>query len=766
MTYQQLYIDGQLVDIDNSVDVTLNIKSNIFGDVSKMVANKTYTIKLPMTKRNSAIFGNSENVKAGSMFPYKTHRADYFRDGVQIIKDGRAVVMSVGTSFELSIVWGLFPAFTKLSEDGITLNQLDDGTTIPYNENPSASSYSSFVTDGYGYADYNGVKTSKETVGQSAQYDVAGKHNNPHLVDGVWNFGTGKIMSNFYNTLTYEEGDVYSGYFNVTPNSTCTIELLNISGSVVLEKAEIDDENKILDYHYERRQIGDIYSSVIVLPNTKKVVFSIHGWSRVGSSHIYSIEQWSPLNGDIQEEGTEKQTRLHPSVTARYIFDKITRKTGINFDFDADTKQFFKTLAFPLVKKKNSSLERSYCNYVFAPGQKTNLYLKFYYRKGLMPFITTDDYDNNFYQSIKALSDCTLRVAIIINCEYDASMARPVDGKPGYKMTPFAVVEQKAYNEDSQSYDDGDSKLFGITASNNVVAINNQKVHITGYCDFELKKNDKLQIVAMYHDEVTVYGNFTIYDVTENVPYNSNYPIGDNLPQVKVVDFIKAMCVMAGVYPLQDYSENTIRFVKFDKIRDNRSNAVDWSSRLVADSSDSTPKELKTTIHEYAQNNYYKYKEDDSVKGNYDGNLQIYNQTLDNNREVMTLPFAATDGNKIQLYTKKLETDDDKTKTEYDYKDVKDRVLCVTQDINHNATLLFDHMSLQEILNQKYEFVRQCLYNAVVIKDKVMMSNAELLEFDETKPVYLSQYGAYFAVTEIKVGNTGIADVTMLKLKF
>jgi hypothetical protein len=44
------------------------------------------------------------------------------------------------------------------------------------------------------------------------------------------------------------------------------------------------------------------------------------------------------------------------------------------------------------------------------------------------------------------------------------------------------------------------------------------------------------------------------------------------------------------------------------------------------------------------------------------------------------------------------------------------------------------------------------------------LSDFELLNFDETIPVYLRQYGAYFAVLEIKSSKAGIAEVQMLKL--
>ena len=40
-----LFIDGELVDLDDSTKITLNYKSNLFTDLSKIVSNNSYTIK-------------------------------------------------------------------------------------------------------------------------------------------------------------------------------------------------------------------------------------------------------------------------------------------------------------------------------------------------------------------------------------------------------------------------------------------------------------------------------------------------------------------------------------------------------------------------------------------------------------------------------------------------------------------------------------------------------------------------------------------------
>ena len=59
MRNDMLFIDGKLVDLDDNTKITLNFKSNIFTDLSKIVSNNSYTIKLPKTIRNQRIISHS-----------------------------------------------------------------------------------------------------------------------------------------------------------------------------------------------------------------------------------------------------------------------------------------------------------------------------------------------------------------------------------------------------------------------------------------------------------------------------------------------------------------------------------------------------------------------------------------------------------------------------------------------------------------------------------------------------------------------------------
>ena len=86
----RLYIDGELAVVGKGTDITLNIKSNLFRDITKMMSNTTGTIKLPKTVKNQRIFQHVDMVQ-GDGFATELHNVQLYRNGLQLIANGQAV---------------------------------------------------------------------------------------------------------------------------------------------------------------------------------------------------------------------------------------------------------------------------------------------------------------------------------------------------------------------------------------------------------------------------------------------------------------------------------------------------------------------------------------------------------------------------------------------------------------------------------------------------------------------------------------------------
>ena len=49
---EELYINNKRVDMNADTKITLNFKSNILGDISKITSSNSQTISLPKTNHN------------------------------------------------------------------------------------------------------------------------------------------------------------------------------------------------------------------------------------------------------------------------------------------------------------------------------------------------------------------------------------------------------------------------------------------------------------------------------------------------------------------------------------------------------------------------------------------------------------------------------------------------------------------------------------------------------------------------------------------
>ena len=87
----------------------------------------------------------------------------------------------------------------------------------------------------------------------------------------------------------------------------------------------------------------------------------------------------------------------------------------------------------------------------------------------------------------------------------------------------------------------------------------------------------------------------------------------------------------------------------------------------------------------------------------------------------------------------------------------------LTKDDTGYAALAFN-IDLQGIFDSQLEKLRKTVANPHQIVERFNLSDVEILDGDETKPVDLAQYGAYFAALEIKTTSSGYCEVTMIEL--
>lgn len=87
----------------------------------------------------------------------------------------------------------------------------------------------------------------------------------------------------------------------------------------------------------------------------------------------------------------------------------------------------------------------------------------------------------------------------------------------------------------------------------------------------------------------------------------------------------------------------TIQFVSMDEVISNKSKALNWTRKVIASYPENKPKTISFSLDGFAQKNMYKWKEDDSVSGSYDGYIYVDDETIEVSKDSVTLPLAATE---------------------------------------------------------------------------------------------------------------------------
>lgn len=684
MNDERLYVDGNLVDISGDTKITLNVKSNLFRDVSQIASNSTYTVKLPKTVRNQTIMKHADLVQAGDNYAYQMHSVQYFRNGVEIIKNGRLTVLQItDNAIEVCIVWGLYPNFSALISAGTLLSDLQSNDRLLFQSTNELTTYDDALNADYFYA----------------RYDVW-KHEN--RIDYTWKNGGGMI-------------------------------------SPIVEQSR--------------------YSSM-------------------------------PISGSGRMQGTNVPY-LHPVVKASYILALIRRQTGIDFSFSGAAKEYIDTLIVPLINKKSNELTFD--------GK---------FDAELVPTNTVGPVTLNVVETSNVFDATEGSSVDVLNVKSDANVIVDFSGKWQFDITGARPngSSSTSYDGNVVRYDDyAFTYLYYVKMTvtngaevNEYIIGSNRRYNIVkvpsgyqGVCTYQYSGYGKIEVKAGGTIKIEWLSSGTLKDAKflggtikatlssdENVPSGGYFPISSNLPKIKIIDFVKFLAAITGTFPLQVSIDNTVSFVPLATVWENREDATDWTRRVIAQNSDNKAKAIEFKLNDYAQRNYYKWKEDDTVIGNYDGVLTIDNDTLDVERTIFEFPFAATDGNNVPMYTAPDTSSDssghfgnrDDTTTvtstesnEPSYSACKDRILRLTKGEDGRAQAMFD-INMQAIILDKYRHIEDSLRNAKVVTEKIRIRELELLNFDETKPIYLAQYGSYFAVTEIKADGNGLADVTLFKL--
>lgn len=119
---QELYIEGKRVDMFTD-PITLDFRSNLFGDIDKITSSRSYTIELPATPNNDFIF-NLSSMPISNGIARRWYDATYCIDGIQIIRGRVALLSCKPDTYEVMLMWGVVARLSEFLESESTLRDL------------------------------------------------------------------------------------------------------------------------------------------------------------------------------------------------------------------------------------------------------------------------------------------------------------------------------------------------------------------------------------------------------------------------------------------------------------------------------------------------------------------------------------------------------------------------------------------------------------------------------------------------------------------
>lgn len=480
-------------------------------------------------------------------------------------------------------------------------------------------------------------------------------------------------------------------------------------------------------------------------------------------------------------KGLEDMKYIHPAVNIKYILDVIKCSTGITITYEDRFIEEFKKKWFPLTSKNANHITSD------EPGK---YHVKAEVRKGVKASNSTKTFINlnplppnqlieavAFNTAIKTPSPGLLTIKHS-NVKFKSNEKQK--GKIGSfaKLTisgknVIKEVQTEIHEEDVDSLGYSYS-TFSFDLLNNSLEIDvTESTYLYLYVSyFENNQWKSIDPFNVYNE----YG-FPIIDVIfkpKELQFGDKYPLIPNLPDLSVIDFLKSLMSMYGLFTYQDIRSNpdVIEFTSINQMYNRKDKATDLTNKLLM--INNSRMKVEYTYGDYARKNYLRYKNDKDIIVNADGHIIVDNEQLEKEKDLIELPYSPSttigdDNNNqyalIPIYDNAGEYSDVGTRilSEGIYsiempdgskKDYKSAHFDETLHFNGEVGLLKKYYS-------KYQAV---IYHPIVVECAVYFTDLDLHQFREINPIYID--GVYYMPITVTVQTNGVANCKLIKMPF
>lgn len=819
MIKEELYIikDGEKYNLDlpTPSGITLKWVSNLFSDISKLTCSYSYTFKLPMTANNRRVLDIADDLRHSSAFARISVDAEFYINGVCLCPNANLHVSEIGaSSFSCVMTWRVLKAFEKMKSDSIKLNELPSIGTFVWKTGDDSLIYglpthNQKNTENILYPNYdagipytNGVPP-KPVV---PMYRLIQLINNHYGVK----FSLGRELTDSMGLLPRANFNNKRHYGKCVYDDFITYGVLPITGIGVSSGTQ----NKFTVSNIEGKSPWNDYvnvgSRVYLASYTKWKVTStnqgtqdsyrdivktkdkdLSGWKK------YSNLMAVPFNGNkyIQNAGysTSSVTTEENVLTSKHVGSRGHGEGNHYYTHwelyacTGELKESFVTKK----ESKGSGLFRCGIDGVLRGEAEVRVSkedikagkaeLKDYWWIYILRFKQGNEDKEADIDTYSDESDDWMGLRSISREETDTEYIYKFDFGAKYEVRKLSI-------------DAADDDEFGLCFWSGSLA--------EGWVTKDADNN--VTATGIKYSNTATFSYLRILSITPTVQFDglpAEMDIVENLPDISCFDFIKNLFYLNGALPRVEKDGTTITAMYYNQLRDRVVNgdALDWSNKLLSGTNEN-PTSTKTYNSNFGCENYFLMAESEKDKtdeeklkeleqyGTGYGQINIDDKRLDNEKTIFTscfYPGLRTDlayPNVLTGRTIKVWNGEKQVQSEVNpvFGYVNYRALDSTFEDVSNASVRpmlnaygveFKHIRMDTFepfanVDEFYGYLKSILADYAVIKEKFILNEFDLMNFDESIPVYLQKYNCCFAVSTIQRDKNGISTVELVKLPY
>ena len=827
MIKEELYIikDGEKYNLDlpTPSGITLKWVSNLFSDISKLTCSYSYTFKLSMTANNRRVLNIADDIRHSSVFARISVDAEFYINGVCLCPNANLHVSEIGaSSFSCVMTWRVLKAFEKMKSDSINLNELPSIGTFVWKTGDDSLVYG-FPTQAHTnmedvlYPNYDAGIAYEEGTPPKPVVPV---YRLVQLINDYYGVkfmlgrelaeGMGLLPKANFNNKRYYGKNVYDDYLTygvlpitgigVSSGTQNKFTIANVEGKSMYDNT-IDVGSK------EYRASWQSWVVTSTNQGTKDSIRSVvyEKDSDLSNWHRYADIMGISFNGNKYIQSTvceiSSETTSVNEETSKHLYGKGCGQTsgGVNlwthWEIYACTGVLKDSFTLQKVVKGGNFKSR----YLFRCLIDSEL------RGEAEVRVSKEDIKAKKAEAKDYWWIYLLQVKQGENDE-DASVDVYSDESEDW-MGLRSISREETDTEYIYKFD------FGVKYDVRKLSIDAADDDEVGLCfwsgsyeeGWATKDADsKVTGTGTKYTNTATFSYLRVASITPIVQFDglpAEMGIIENLPDISCFDFLKNLFYLNGALPRVEKDGVTITAMYYNQLRDRVVNgdSLDWSKKLLS-GVNKNPTSAKTYNSNFGRENYFlmatseKDKTDEEklkeveLYGKGYGQIDIDDKRLDEEKNVFTSCFYPglrqdlaypnlLTGRTVKVWNGEKQVQSDVNPI---YGFVNYRALNSTYEDVSNAFsrpmlktygVYFKHIRMDAFepfdnMDEFYGYLKSILTDYVIIKEKFNLNEFDLMNFDESMPVYLQKYNCCFAVSTIQRDKNGVCTVELVKLPY